>query len=279
MLSSTSSRRRPLAFIGLVVACSMPFYLLGAVIDRDLPFNLPIGALMFVAPTLAASILVYRDEGMPAVRQLLRRPADVRRIGSTRWLIPTVLLLPAIYLASWWVMRLTDRSLPDPDIPIVLVPLVIAIFFVAAAAEEIGWSGYALDPAQARWGALGAGLILGLAWAAVHVVPDLQGGRSLSWIASHRSMTIVLRVLIVWIYANTGRSVFAASLFHAMDNTGSSLFPNEGSHYDPAVTAPIAALVAAAVTWLWGPATLARFRFGKGSQATMSGADEAVPRV
>lgn len=64
-----------------------------------------------------------------------------------------------------------------------------------------------------------------------------------------------------------------------MDNTGSSLFPNEGSHYDPAVTAPIAALVAAAVTWLWGPATLARFRFGKGSQATMSGADEAVPRV
>jgi hypothetical protein len=101
-----------------------------------------------------------------------------------------------------------------------------------------------------------------VAWAAVHLVPDLQGTHSLSWIASHRAMTVVLRVLIVWVYANTGRSLFAASLFHAMDNVCTSLFPNEGSHYDPAIVAPIAATVAALVTWLWGPSTLARFRFG-----------------
>jgi hypothetical protein len=40
----------------------------------------------------------------------------------------------------------------------------------------------------------------------------------------------------VGIFSQTGRSVFAATLYHAIDNVGWSLFPNQSSHYDPAVT-------------------------------------------
>jgi len=34
-------------------------------------------------------------------------------------------------------------------------------FFLSGVAEELGWSGYALEPLQARWGALRAALIIG----------------------------------------------------------------------------------------------------------------------
>jgi hypothetical protein len=44
-----------------------------------------------------------------------------------------------------------------------------------------------------------------------------------------------MRVIIVWIYNKTGESVFAAILYHTADNVSWSLFPNDGSHYDPTV--------------------------------------------
>jgi uncharacterized protein len=82
------------------------------------------------------------------------------------------------------------------------------------------------------------------------------------WIAWWCLYTVAIRVLIVWIYNNTGRSVFAAALFHATTNLTWQLFPNQGSCWGPAVTGPILALAAAIVTFLWGPKTLARFRYG-----------------
>jgi hypothetical protein len=61
------------------------------------------------------------------------------------------------------------------------------------------------------------------------------------------------RVLIAWLYENTGRSVFAASLFHATSNVSQFSFPNYGSHYDPLVACLILTLAAAAVTFFFGP--------------------------
>ena len=62
---------------------------------------------------------------------------------------------------------------------------------------------------------------------------------------------------------HAGGSVLAAVLFHALDNTSVFLFPDYGSHYDPAVTGTIIAIAAAIVTFVWGPETLARYRRGE----------------
>jgi hypothetical protein len=43
------------------------------------------------------------------------------------------------------------------------------------------------------------------------------------------------------------------------------LFPINGSYYDPGVTALIEVVVAAIVVVVWGPRTLARFRFASAS--------------
>jgi hypothetical protein len=136
--------------------------------------------------------------------------------------------------------------------------LILPLSFVAALGEELGWSGYAIDPMQNRWNALRASVLLGLVWAAWHIVLLVQADRSPAWIAWQSLTGVASRVLLVWLYNNTGKSVFAAALCHAMQNVSWQLFPNQGSHYDPRVTGLIAALAAAIVTVVWGPRTLSR---------------------
>jgi hypothetical protein len=99
---------------------------------------------------------------------------------------------------------------------------------------------------------------LGLVWAAWHVIPIAQTHRSPAWIAWQCLTLVATRVLFVWLYNNTGKSVFGAVLFHAIGNVGYFLFPNYGSHYDPRITAPIVAFAAVIVAVVWGPRTLAR---------------------
>lgn len=76
--------------------------------------------------------------------------------------------------------------------------------------------GLALEPLQRRLGALGASLALGAAWSVWHFIPLVQVGRSPEWIAWWTLYAVASRVLYTWIYNNTGRSVFAVALFHAM---------------------------------------------------------------
>ena len=71
--------------------------------------------------------------------------------------------------------------------------------------------------------------------------------------------TIANRVIIVWLYNNTGKSLFAAAVYHATINLGWQLFPNFGSHYDPRVASLIVACVAVIVVIVWGPRTFTRF--------------------
>jgi RimJ/RimL family protein N-acetyltransferase/membrane protease YdiL (CAAX protease family) len=255
-------RRRAIDFFLLVVALSAPFWLLGGTLP--LPMHLPTSALMFVAPLVAASILTYRDEGREGLARLLRRVFDHARIGNKVWYLPTLLLLPALFALSYIVMRLLGRMLPEPDVPVLTIPILLVVFFITAAFEEVGYTGYAVGRMAPRWRALTMALAIGTFWGLLHVVPDIQNDHDVAWIAWQRGVySVALRVLIVWIHNGTGRSLFAAVLFHATDNVSVSLFPNDGSHYDPAVTGAFTAAVAAIVTFLWGARTLATYRFAE----------------
>ena len=134
----------------------------------------------------------------------------------------------------------------------------LLVFFVAALGEELGWSGYVIEPMQDRTGAIPAGILLGLAEAAWHIIPLLQADRSPAWIAWWCLSAVATRVLTVWLYNNTGKSVLAAALFHAMSNVSWLLFPIYGSYYDPRISGLITASVAAIVTVVGGPRTVAR---------------------
>lgn len=258
------ARRTPrdvLTFLALVVVLAVPIWLVGA---RRLPFgrmDLPYSAVQFVVPLIAASFLVLRREGRRAAIRFLKRAFDHRRVRRRRWYVPTVLLPVVVMGLTYLLIVRLEGPEPTPNVSPLTIPVLFLVYFVTGAAEEIGWMGYAVDPLQRRWGALAAALIVGAVWALWHVVPWLQGGNSGAWVAAQASRSLALRVIIVWLYNNAGRSVFVATLFHAVDNVAVALlFPRYRSPLAPAISGALFAAVAAAVTWAWGPRTSVRSR-------------------
>ena len=240
----------PFRFFALLFLITVPMYAL-----RLVP---PFSLLMVANPLIAASILTYREEGADGVKRLLARPFDYRRIARKRWYLPILLLVPLVTILSYAWMRLAGVAGPALRAPALLLPAYFLVFFVLAIGEEAGWSGYALDPLQDRWRALPAGIVMGTVWALWHLVPYALANPPL-WVAGQCATTVLLRVLMVWIYNNTGRSVFGMVVFHAMTNMGS--VPDYGFPYDPVRASVILAAITSVVVFLWGPRTLARYRY------------------
>lgn len=254
---SAARHRSPLAFFAWTLALSLPFWVVGSASGLQLLPGLPLSGLMTFCPMAAALILVGRDGGSAGVRMLLKRSFDYERIRAKAWYAPIILLMPGIMLVSYAVARLMGTTIPTPDYPALAPLLMFVAFFVAAEGEELGWSGYVTEPMLARGNALLAAILLGLVWAAWHLVPFVQAHRSPLWIAGQCLQTVATRVLLVWLYQNTDRSVFATVLYHTMLNLSQFLFPVYGSHYDPLITGPLLAIAAAIVACVWGPRTLA----------------------
>jgi membrane protease YdiL (CAAX protease family) len=216
----------------------------------------------------AAAILVYREHGWASVVALLQRSFDFKRVKAKIWYLPTILLMPAIMVLSYAVQRQLGMSLPEPHFSVGTTLLLVGGFLIAGISEELGWSGYAIDPLQDRYGALIGAVLLGLAWAGWHVIPLLSASRTPGWIVWWSLGTLTSRVLITWLYNNTGRSVFVAALFHAMVNVTYFLFPIDGSFYDPRVTGLIMAVVVVIIVIVWGPRTLVRAQPARSADAT-----------
>jgi membrane protease YdiL (CAAX protease family) len=232
---------RPWLFFGLTWLLALPFWALGALTGVEMLPKLPIAALMAVCPGIAALILAGRERG---ARRLLARALDARRIPGPAWLAAALLLVPAMRVVEFALQRLAGVPVPVPHVEAATALGLAAFFFVGAVAEELGWSGYALEPLQARGGALRASLVLGAVWAAIHIVPLLQADRSVAWIVWWSLGTVATRVIMVWLYNGAGASIFAVSLYHMTQNLTWQLYPVRGSFEDPAVSGPVFAAAA-----------------------------------
>lgn len=240
------AQRSPVVFFLLVFGLSVPFWLAGWRWDFEFVPGLPVSALGFVCPLLAALILACRGGGLGGAGTLLRPAVDVPLRRQVGWLLPAMLLFPVLLISS---SAVAPSGSVSTGAVVAALPMAIA-FLVAAAAEELGWSAYATHPMRVRLGALGAGLVIGGVWAAWHVVPYLQAGRAWSWIAWQVAFTIAARVILVWLYSAAGRSMVAATLAHASINVAVFLVAPV-STYDPRVAALASGGVALAVSIAW----------------------------
>ncbi len=222
-------------FIVLAFVLSIPFWVLGTLNPIELLPGVPISALGTFVPAIAASVLIYKSDRLAGTLQFLSRAFDFKRVENKSWYLGVILINPAIAVLAYGMMRAVGESLPNPaPLTLGIFPM-FGVFFIAALGEEIGWSGYATEPLQRRWGTLTAGILLGLVWAVWHFIPLVQVNRSIEWIAWWSLGTISLRTIMTWLYLHSGKSVFAAAVFHAMINLCWQLFPNNGSFYDPRV--------------------------------------------
>jgi membrane protease YdiL (CAAX protease family) len=155
-LNPTAPKNRSaLTFFVLAFALSIPFWIAGALTKFQLLPAIPVSALGLVCMVGAASILVYRENGLSGVRTLLERSFDFKRVSAKIWYLPTILLMPCVMVLSYVVMRLMGVALPAPQTSFATTLILCVVFFVAGLGEELGWSGYAIDPLQHRFGALG----------------------------------------------------------------------------------------------------------------------------
>jgi|SRR5829696_603746 len=261
IISSADKSELPKFFL-LIFVLSIPFWLVDVLtqLPKGIPINLPASSLMAFNPLIAALILTYRYKKSAGIKDLVKTVFDHKRIKRKRWYVLAILLMPAMLFLSYWVMYLVGLPLPPSNILLLFVLMLFPVFFITAFGEEVGWLGYAIDPMQDRWGALYASMILGIVWALWHLWGYIQTNNGLEWVIWQFLGSIPLRILIVWVYNNTGKSILAGILFHAMINVSEFSFPNYGSHYDPFISTIIFASAAAIVVFLWGPKTLTRYR-------------------
>lgn len=251
-----AAARDPLfQFFALVFALSTPFWLVGYLAARKgvpMPYQLPVSALQSCCPVVAASIIVWREGGVRAAKRLIGQVRYLGRARSRHWYLVVIFLMPCIMALSFMVMRLSGTKLPLPHFTLLAALALFLVYFVGAVCEELGWTGYALVSMRRRhWGNIRSSLVIGVVWAAWHCIPLLEAHRTLTWIAWWSLTTVATRVIMIGVYDMVGGSVMAVILYHTMVDLTYSLFPNNGSHYDPTVTGVIEGVIAAAIIFRW----------------------------
>jgi membrane protease YdiL (CAAX protease family) len=197
------------------------------------------------------------------VRRLLWRVVDYRRIRNTIWYLPVVLLPVVTLAATYGLMVVTGWQFQhQPVLPVTTMLLFVIVFLLAAAGEELGWAGYVMEPLQRRFGALGGNLVLGVIWWALHVPSIVRSGQGPTLIVLGFFGALAFRVLWGWLFNNTGGSVFAIIIVHAVTNVCTSYVPS----IPTSANAPVLVVLAVLVTLLWGPRTLSRFRLARRAQ-------------
>lgn len=260
------------AFFMLTFLLSTPLYLLNALAQRQL-LGMPdmgtayIGILTFM-PALAAALLTWRARGLGETKALLLRVLDYQHIGNAWWLLPAVLLGPAIFAISLVSIAYMDIPVPPAMAALWAFPVLFAFVFLLAAGEEVGWMGYAFDPMLTRFGPLRASIFLGTIWAIWHapffafLFPDPI------MFAAELLTLITTRILLVWVFLNAGRSVLIATLYHAADNAAFILLPDIKSivPLGSVLHLGFAVMVVCPVAMFWDPRTMTRLRFRSGSK-------------
>lgn len=134
------------------------------------------------------------------------------------WYLTAVLIPPALVLATLFLFRSLVSPIFTPNVFL----LGIAIALAPEYLEEIGWMGYAFPMmhGKGKRSALATSILLGILWGLWHLpVVDYLGAAAphgVYWplfALSFVAILVAIRILIVWIYANT-QSILLAQLMH-----------------------------------------------------------------
>ncbi len=237
----------------------------------DLPD--PVGILGILGPFgpfIAALVMVRRSRGRGAIMALLKRGWSFD--FDKRWLVPTILLAPAMAAVTVGVMALTGQQVAWEYglSAVAIVPMALFILVMNAAPEEYGWRGYALEPMMSRLGALGASLVLGAVWGLWHLPLHFIAGTVQENIPIYQFILqqMVLAVFYTWLFANTRGAVSIAILFHTIANVVGAAVPTWTTEQGRWTGFLVQLAFAVVIVLVWGPRRLSRRRETGGEAAS-----------
>lgn len=231
------------AFLAVLAVTLVPFYLLGSNEGSSRVLGLAPSALMFVCPAVAALVVTAGRGGAPAAVTWAGRVLRLPRRGSRIWLVGAVTTMPAVFLVagilhegdSAWLTTVSPAG----------IGLYSALFLVTGLAEQLGWTGYARPRLLRRWSWPQGAILLGLCWAAIHVVPWAQTGHDMYWMAGQSLFTVGLRTVMDFYVERLGADVLTSTVCQASSNVAWMSLLDATGAYDPVVTGGVATAVAA----------------------------------
>ena len=109
-------------------------------------------------------------------------------------------------------------------------------------------------------------------WWGFHVPSIVQSGQGRTLIVLGFFGALAFRG---WLFANTGGSVFAMIVVHALTNVCTAYVPSVPT----SAQAPVLVVLAVLVTLLWGPKALSRFRSRQSRRSASLGHERTVARA
>jgi membrane protease YdiL (CAAX protease family) len=240
-----------------------------------LPIELPLTLVQTLATVLGlalpAFLVTAAAGGKEGVQDLLRRLLRWR-VGIHWYLVALFGLLVAMLLAAipfLGVAPLEALAQKWGLLFSVFLPGVILPFLHTNLWEELGWAGYLQSTLQDRRGPLLASVMVAPLFALFHLPAYFVAG----WIVDEHTplsqlpnvlveyvgvvavFAIFFRVLAIWLYNVTGRSVLLVGLFHSSFNmvSGQELMPEYVAGLDSGLlvfaVVPVLAVVVVVFTW------------------------------
>lgn len=190
-----------------------PKFLRGEPLSSD--DALYMGLPMLAGPFLAGILLTGLVDGRAGFRNLYSRMLRWR-VGL-RWYATALLIFPVLILA---VLSMLATFVSRDFAPGFLVFGIVG-GLLAGFLEETGWTGFAFPRMETRFGLLRATIFLALLHGFWHAMAGYlweAGTYGVYWLPRFIAMWMVammaMRVLLVWVYSNTG-SLLLAQLTHA----------------------------------------------------------------
>ena len=174
---------------------------------------IPAGIAMIGAPCFVGLAWTYICGGRQGMRDLWAR--------MTKWKVPirwyaVALIFPLLIL----VVLMPLSILVAPEFKPIFFTAGIMMGLIAGFFEEIGWMGFVYPKMRLRYSVLRASIYLGLIHALWHIAADFLGNFNIfgeTWLpyfVGFFVFIVALRVIIAWVYENTG-SVLLSMLIHA----------------------------------------------------------------
>jgi membrane protease YdiL (CAAX protease family) len=220
---------RPKAYFAVVLLSTTVLWSLGGYMSfrpylSDY-YMLPM-LLGLMMPAWVAVGFIWKQPNREMRRDFLRRTFNLRLIRPMPF-IGSVALMPLSVLIAISLSLLLGGSARQFEIASAFsfdtgfVP-VLALLFLAAVFEELGWRGYGFESLERGRSLLGASLIFGMLWSLWHL-PLLWVNNSYQyeiyqenpWFAVNFFVgTALLGILVSWVCLINNRSILATILFH-----------------------------------------------------------------
>ena len=198
-------------------------------LSEGLAFNAVVSIATIFGVALPAFLVTAATSGRAGVRDLLER--CLRWRVGVHWyavallgFLVAIMLVASVFRGAAPLEALVGKW---PLLFTMFLPEVLFPFLFIQLFEEAGWTGFMQHALQERRGPLLAAVLVAPAFFLMHLpafLMDAGVGLDLLIVAGALVITMTLfRIVIMWLYNSSGRSVLVVALFHSAFNSATSL--------------------------------------------------------